>query len=108
MEYNEKGIVRIIIMGGGIANQYIGKINEDVDETCAYCNAGASTIGPIIWVCPYSERILNKLDPLLARAPMKYLLPSIQSGIAPAMQVVGERRTGSKLSRTTWMKICFE
>ena len=43
MEEGEKGIARTIIMGAGIAKQDIAEINEDVDDTCTYCNVAKST-----------------------------------------------------------------
>ena len=91
MEEDEKGVVRTIIMGGGIAKQDIGETNGDVYDACTYCNAAKSTTGYTIWECPHSECILENINPDLPRTLVKYLLPCLQSGIAPAMQADGNK-----------------
>ena len=85
----ETGLVRTSAMGGGIAKQQIANINEDIDDQCNYCNNATSTASHIRWACTFFDDVRTKVDPLLAKAPLRYLLQCIQCGIAPAMKTKG-------------------
>ena len=67
-------------MAGGIANIEISQINEDVDDTCAYCLEEKSTAAHVVWICPHFHGIRYEHDPLLPKVPVK-----------SAMQANGEK-----------------
>lgn len=86
----EKGIIRIALMGGSMAKQEIGKYNEDVGDACNYCKDHDSTVNHIRWQCKYFEPQRREQDPELAAVPYKYLLHCVQCSIAPAMKIDGD------------------
>lgn len=87
-----------------MAKQDTAKYNEDIDETCHCCKEANSIANHIRWQCKYFNEHRKKQDPELAAVPFKYLLHCIQCGIAPAMNVVGERSYRERISTRTPMK----
>ena len=95
-----------------MAKQDIVVFNEDVDDTCNYCNAAKSTSTHIVWGFPFVDEVKKDLDPELAKVPRKHLLHCIQCGIAPAMKVDGHKTfwgntsiaTPRKAAGSSWVK----
>ena len=74
-----------------MATHDIAKYNENVDDRCSCCNAAKSTANHIRWQCAYFDEARRKHDTELATVPLKYLLTCIQCGIAPAMEIDGDK-----------------
>jgi hypothetical protein len=91
IDEEDKGLIKTINMGGGMTNGDIAEWNEDVDGTCSYCMAEDTNITHLIWECPFFDCVRQEQDAELAAIPIKNMLPCILRGVAPAMEVDGNK-----------------
>ena len=88
---NDRGIIRTVSSGGGMTTGEIARWNEDVEPICTYCMAEENDIDHLIWDCPFFNKVRIEQDPLLASIPSNCLLTCIKRGIAPAMELEGNK-----------------
>ena len=91
IDEEDKGIIRTVSSGGGMTTGDIAGWNEDVEAMCTYCMTEDNDIDHLIWDCPFFNKVRVEQDPLLASIPSNCLLTCIKRGIAPAMELEGNK-----------------
>ena len=105
LEDDEKGILRVVQMGGTQALNEIAEYNQDVGRICNYCLEAVSTSEHVRWGCKHFDATRKEIDPELAAIPHEYFPNCLKNGIAPAMKAEGNKPSGEqsygKTSATT-------
>ena len=87
----EKGILRVVQMGGSQALDQIADYNEDLGRICTYCKEAISTSDHIRWVCKYFDPVRREIDEEPASVSHKWIPCCLKNGIAPAMKADGRK-----------------
>ena len=57
LDEEEKGIIRIVMMGGSQAKKEVATYNQDVEGVCNYCFEADSTVDHVRWACKHFDPI---------------------------------------------------
>ena len=90
-EEEEKGLLRVVQMGGTQALNEIADYNQDVGRICNYCMEAISTSDHVKWERKHVDATRKEIDAELADIPHKLLPSCIKNGIAPGMKAEGKK-----------------